>query len=121
MQAPIERAVQRIDVPEPIAAILAVTPEARSDQQRGELAAYYRSIAPQLEAERKKLTALEEQLAALDKQIPTTLVARTVEPRMIRVLARGNWMDESGEVVEPGEERSLAHVRWHAAGRRRRQ
>jgi hypothetical protein len=26
----------------------------------------------------------------------------TVEPRTIRILPRGNWMDDSGEVVEPG-------------------
>ena len=32
----------------------------------------------------------------------TTLVTATVAPRMIRVLSRGNWMDENGKVVEPG-------------------
>ena len=30
-----------------------------------------------------------------------TLVAKAVEPRPIRVLPRGNWMDDSGEVVGP--------------------
>ena len=29
-------------------------------------------------------------------------VAEAVEPRMIRVLARGNWMDETGEIVSAG-------------------
>ena len=30
-----------------------------------------------------------------------TLVSKSVAPRTIRVLPRGNWMDDSGEVVEP--------------------
>jgi Protein of unknown function (DUF1553)/Protein of unknown function (DUF1549)/Planctomycete cytochrome C len=34
--------------------------------------------------------------------IPRTLVTVTVPPRPIRVLPRGNWMDDSGPVVEPG-------------------
>ncbi len=34
--------------------------------------------------------------------LPSTLITVTVPPRQIRVLPRGNWMDDSGEVVEPG-------------------
>ena len=30
-----------------------------------------------------------------------TLVTKAIEPRTIRVLPRGNWMDDSGEIVEP--------------------
>lgn len=30
-----------------------------------------------------------------------TLIAKSIEPRTIRVLPRGNWMDDSGELVEP--------------------
>ncbi|MFM8931404.1 MAG: DUF1549 domain-containing protein, partial [Gemmataceae bacterium] len=48
---------------------------------------------------------LLEARAARDKlkaSLPTTLVTETVPPRMVRVLRRGNWMDESGEVVTPG-------------------
>jgi hypothetical protein len=34
--------------------------------------------------------------------MPATLVTVPVDPREVRVLPRGNWMDESGEVVLPG-------------------
>jgi hypothetical protein len=34
--------------------------------------------------------------------VPSTLITVAVPPRPIRVLPRGNWMDDSGEVVEPG-------------------
>ena len=37
----------------------------------------------------------------LVKDMPATLVTLTVDPREVRVLARGNWMDETGEIVEP--------------------
>jgi hypothetical protein len=30
------------------------------------------------------------------------LIAQAVEPRVMRILPRGNWMDDSGEIVHPG-------------------
>ena len=48
------------------------------------------------------LKKTEAERAALLQSIPTTLVTVAVAPRPIRVLARGNWMDEKGELVEPG-------------------
>lgn len=53
-------------------------------------------------AQRKSAT--EEAKRKLEKasaNITTTLITKSVEPRPIRILARGNWMDESGELVEP--------------------
>ncbi len=39
----------------------------------------------------------------LAEKIPTVPVARDLNtPRTVRILARGNWQDESGEVVTPG-------------------
>jgi len=45
--------------------------------------------------------ALEKQRRALLAQIPSSLVTTSVEPRTIRVLPRGNWMNETGPVVLP--------------------
>ncbi|MBL9123347.1 MAG: PSD1 domain-containing protein [Planctomycetaceae bacterium] len=81
---------------------LALPPHERKKKQRDALAKYFRTIAPQLEPERQKLAELQKSRAQLNQQIPTTLVTAAVTPRTIRVLPRGNWMDESGEVVEPG-------------------
>ena len=41
-------------------------------------------------------------MARLRGQIRTTLVSTKVEPRMMRVLPRGNWLNETGAVVAPG-------------------
>ncbi len=51
------------------------------------------------DAERR---ALDQQIEALDREIPTSLVSESVPPRITRILARGNWLDESGPIVPPG-------------------
>ncbi|MFO0917847.1 MAG: PSD1 and planctomycete cytochrome C domain-containing protein [Planctomycetaceae bacterium] len=87
--------------PENITALLAIARDARAEAQKNELAAHFRSISPMLEPARQKLRALEEAKSALDKTIPTMLVTNAVAPRMVRVLKRGNWMDDTGEEVQP--------------------
>lgn len=88
--------------PPEIASILAIPSPARTDAQRAQLLAHYRTVAPQLEPQRQAVVALEKSLADLEAAMTSTLVTESVPPRMVRVLARGNWMDETGEVVEPG-------------------
>ncbi|WP_428305694.1 PSD1 and planctomycete cytochrome C domain-containing protein [Lacipirellula sp.] len=39
--------------------------------------------------------------AEIRKQAPRTMVSSAIAPRVTRVLPRGNWLDESGEIVEP--------------------
>ena len=85
-----------------IESIFQVASSDRTDLQREQLTKHYRTIAPELQVERVQLEQLTKELDLLDKNIPRTLVTKRVEPRQIRVLSRGNWMDESGEVVEPG-------------------
>jgi hypothetical protein len=51
---------------------------------------------------RKKLTEIEAELGAVGKRVRVTMVSEAVAPRDVRVLARGNWMDDTGELVQPG-------------------
>jgi hypothetical protein len=87
--------------PANIAALLAIKVDLRNEAQKNELAAYFRSISPLLDSARKELADLEKSRKELDARIPSTLITESVQPRMIRVLKRGNWMDDSGEVVTP--------------------
>lgn len=48
--------------------------------------------------EREKLKA---ERGMIDASIPRVVVSESTEPSTTRVLARGNFMDDSGEVVEP--------------------
>ena len=54
-----------------------------------------------LERLREQTTALNERKEQLQKNTPRTLVSVSVEPRVIRILGRGDWMDESGAMVTP--------------------
>jgi hypothetical protein len=87
--------------PPNIAAVLAIATDKRNEAQKNELAAHYRSIAPALDATRRQLAETEKTRKDLDSRIPSTLITATVQPRMVRVLKRGNWMDDSGEAVTP--------------------
>jgi len=88
-------------LPKNILDIVALDPSNRSDQHKQELSAYYRTIAPQLAATRMQLAELQKQRDALFNAVRTTLVSMSGPPRMIRILPRGNWLDDSGEVVAP--------------------
>ena len=70
-----------------------------------EIAALQKQIASlpkdQVKDVQKKLGDVQKQKAAFVKTIPTTLVTTAGPPRMMRVLKRGNWLDDSGEIVMP--------------------
>ncbi len=90
-------------LPKEISAILAVDAESRSVGQETELADYYRSIAPSLADTRRQLDELQKEKDAVTKaHTRTSLITVSVAPRTMRVLTRGNWLDESGEIVTPG-------------------
>lgn len=56
----------------------------------------------------KNLTAEREKLAASGH---LTLITKALEtPRTVRVLPRGNWLDETGEVVEPAVPHFLPQI-----------
>ncbi|MFN6130065.1 MAG: PSD1 and planctomycete cytochrome C domain-containing protein [Planctomycetota bacterium] len=95
-------------LPAAIEQIVQTPKEQRSDEQRTELMKYFRGITPLLEPQRQQLAQIDKNLADLDASMTSTLVTEQVMPRMVRVLARGNWMDENGEVVTPAFPASLS-------------
>ena len=98
-----ERPVQaQTSLPEGLQLVLSKPAVDRSPEEEAKLLAHFRSIAPRLEPQRQELLALGKSRQEVDKRIATTLVTESVSPRMVRVLARGNWMDQTGEVVLPG-------------------
>jgi mono/diheme cytochrome c family protein len=73
----------------------------RSKEQSDALDHFYLRIAPERAAARAALRAAELLKADILKAVPQSLVATTQEPDVVRILPRGNWQNESGEVVEP--------------------
>jgi mono/diheme cytochrome c family protein len=49
----------------------------------------------------ERLLRLREQRKTLANSRRRTMVSQSVDPRPIRILPRGNWLDDSGPVVEP--------------------
>ena len=84
-----------------LASILKRPREDWSEAERGRLWDAFRAETPRLAAVRERIARLEQELASLRSSVVTTLGTRSTEPRTIRVLPRGNWMDDSGEIVEP--------------------
>lgn len=54
-----------------------------------------------MQAHLRSIDQLQSSLDAIRKQAPQTVISKAVDPRPIRVLPRGNWMDDSGELVMP--------------------
>lgn len=92
---------QEAVVPAEIFDLIETPAEKRTAEQQNRLTEHYKGTAPQLQPLRDELASLKKAKAELDSRIPITLVTETVAPRTIRVLPRGNWMDESGSIVEP--------------------
>ena len=89
-------------VPEAVLKALKVPAADRKAAQKKEIATYYRTIAPELATLREELAAATNARDYLIAELPSMPVSKSVAPRSMRVLPRGNWMDDSGEIVEPG-------------------
>jgi hypothetical protein len=98
-------------LPKDIEALFKIDAGKRNAKQKEQLANYYRSITPPLKAAQDQLTAAQKQKADFSKTIPTTLVSIAGPPRMVRVLPRGNWLDDSGEIVQPATPASLPSLK----------
>ncbi|HVS11896.1 MAG TPA: DUF1553 domain-containing protein, partial [Planctomycetota bacterium] len=73
----------------------------RTREEQEALTRFFRRVAPELAPARAALRAAELRKADLVGEMPQSLVTRRQEPEPVRVLARGNWLDETGEIVEP--------------------
>ena len=93
---------QPLVIPDQIQSLIAIKPDQRTAEQQQEVTDYFRSQTPLLEPVRATIKAGEKMLRELEAQVTTTLVTESVAPREIRVLGRGNWMDDTGEIVQPG-------------------
>src|SRR5215475_6083966 len=75
--------------------------EKRSQAQRKALLEFFKWSSPELEPMVARLAKLEAEFDLLDSQIPRVVVTEATTPMETRVLPRGNFLDESGEVVRP--------------------
>ncbi len=93
----------KADIPNGMLAALKVPREKRTAEQEEDVSTNYRAFAPLLANTRAELAIATQEKADYVKTVPTSLVTVAEKPRVTRVLPRGNWMNDSGEIVMPAE------------------
>jgi len=91
------------NVAKQVTASLAKEPAKRDGNDKNRLRDYFRAKATKLfQTERDGLAKAEKDRKDFYKPLAKCLVSiHTDKPRTVRILPRGNWMDESGEVMRP--------------------
>jgi hypothetical protein len=89
--------------PEMLAWTLPVYEQARAlDKKIAELEASFGDLfKADWEKKRDELISLKRERIELERQFVPTMITQATTPRETRILPRGNWMDQSGEVVQP--------------------
>ncbi|MBI5396745.1 MAG: DUF1553 domain-containing protein [Verrucomicrobia bacterium] len=86
-----------------------------SDEEKKKLAEFDKEVAAidkeiaaagkdkaAVKALKEKRKEADKRRGEFDTTLPACVVTESVAPRTMRILARGNWMDETGEIVQPG-------------------
>src|SRR6185369_1851617 len=71
---------------------------------------HFQWASPESVPEEIEVADLEKQLALLEVAIPRVMVSEATTPVETHILARGNWMDESGDIVQPAVPAFLGKV-----------
>jgi len=58
----------------------------------------------------RQIKRLESEKASLQNNLRLQMVTESIKPRMIRLLPRGDWLDESGPVMEPAVPHFLPQI-----------
>jgi hypothetical protein len=88
-------------LPETIVKALQTDPAKRKPAQNAALFDMFQWSSPDVEPLLIETAKQEARYDLLDTSIPRVVTTVAVEPRQIRVLPRGNFLDESGPIVEP--------------------
>ena len=73
-----------------------------SPTDRGRIAQLTAQIAKLDKAkDAKQIAELTKQKAEIEKRKRRVMITKAIKPRMIRMLPRGNWLDDSGDVMKP--------------------
>ncbi len=88
-------------LPVAVAEGLVIAPDRRTEDQAATVREHYVATAEQMVELKRRIAETRKQRRDLEATAPLTVVSRSVKPRTIRILPRGNWMDDSGEVVDP--------------------
>lgn len=81
--------------------ILAIAPTDRTAEQKTQLVNYLRDQSPRFAELRNAAEKVQSEKQQFASNLPRSLITTAGQPRVVRMLPRGNWLDDSGEVMEP--------------------
>jgi hypothetical protein len=100
---------------QPPTPIMTAEQQAQVKKLDDQIAAMQKEIAglpkDQKKAAQQELAKVQKQKADVLATAPTTLVSTSVMPRVMRILKRGNWLDDSGEIVAPDTPAALPSLK----------
>ncbi len=88
-------------IPAEVKAILAKKLEQRTPEETNRLTTFTRDNSPELKTDRDALASATKAKNDYENSLPRVLATISGTPRMVRILPRGNWMDDSGPVMTP--------------------
>ncbi len=88
-------------LPDDVGAALQIKPAGRSAAQQKLVLEHFKWSVLEFQEQIVRLAQLQAEHDLLDAAIPRVLVTETTTPDETRILPRGNWMDESGQIVAP--------------------
>ncbi len=94
--------------PPALADLLRVPSKDRNAEQSAKLRTEFRKSTPALANLRSMLDDSRKALADFESTLPRCIVTERGEPRTVRVLPRGNWLVETGDIMEPALPVALA-------------
>jgi hypothetical protein len=88
--------------PKEFADLLMIAPEQRDEKQKEKLLGYFKSIAPETAQARKRIAEARKARDDFEGTIGRCLVSVTnTTPRTVRILPRGDFLNETGDIVQP--------------------
>jgi hypothetical protein len=89
------------EIPDAVLRGLRAPEEKRTAAQKTAIATQFQWSSPEARVAALELEKLQQEQALLEAAIPRVVVSEATTPTETRILARGNWMDDSGAIVEP--------------------
>ncbi len=84
--------------------------EKRSAEQKDRIRDTFEYSSPKLAPARIALAKLEMKQSFLEGAVAEVMITESAPPRETRILPRGNWMDDSGQIVQPSIPEFLGHL-----------
>jgi len=85
-----------------LAALLGIPSDKRDEEQRKKLFTQFKSNAPEFAALRQQLAEARKSKVDFEATIPRCIVSmQSEQPRTVRILPRGNFLIETGDLVTP--------------------